>query len=118
MLGDEVSHVQFGYDSNSRAVALRAAAKGAKGRYRLRSQANGSSLVDGRRFLAHHGVEMDKARSFPAEVFGEGVVGFRFDGAGSDSRDGADHMEAKVSASAGTRKPTRTAKRKAATATA
>jgi len=56
MLIDDVTHVQFGYDSNTRAVALRAAPNGAKGRYRLRSQANGLSLVEGRRFLGHHGV--------------------------------------------------------------
>jgi hypothetical protein len=78
MLGDEVTHVQFGFDSKTRAVALRAASKGAKGRYRLRSQTNGSSLVDGRRFLSHHGVQVDKAQRFPAEEFGKGLVGFRF----------------------------------------
>jgi hypothetical protein len=118
MLGDEVSHVQFGYDSKTQAVALRAAPKGAKGRYRLRSQTNGSSLVDGRRFLAHHGVQVEKAQSYPAEVFGEGIVGFRFDGAGSDAPDAEDETPAKVDTPTVTRKPVRTAKRKAVVATA
>lgn len=78
MLGDDVTHVQMGYDADTRAVALRAAPNGSKGRYRLRAQSNGGSLVDGRRFLAHHGVTVEKARSFSAEQFGEGIVGFRF----------------------------------------
>jgi hypothetical protein len=78
MLGDEVSHVQFGFDSNTQAVALRAAPNGSKGRYTLRAQSNGGSLVDGRRFLAHHGLKVEKAQRFPAESFGDGMVGFRF----------------------------------------
>jgi hypothetical protein len=117
MLGDEVSHVQFGFDSNTQAVAFRAAAKGAKGRYRLRSQANGSSLVDGRRFLSHHGVQVEKARRFTAEEFGDGIVGFRFGEDGTASTDETP-APAKVEAPTATRKPSRTAKRKAATATA
>jgi hypothetical protein len=34
--------------------------------------------VDGRRFLAHHGLKVEKAQRFPAEAFGKGLVGFRF----------------------------------------
>jgi hypothetical protein len=41
MLGEEATHVQFGYDPDTGAVALRAAPEGAKGRYRLREQSNG-----------------------------------------------------------------------------
>jgi hypothetical protein len=99
-------------------VALRAAPKGAKGRYRLRSQTNGSSLVDGRRFLGHHGVRVEKARSFPAEAFGHGIVGFRFGEGGSDTPDADDEATAKVDGPTATRKPARTAKRKVAAATA
>jgi hypothetical protein len=33
--------------------------------------------VDGRRFLAHHGLKVEKAQRFPAEAFGDGLVGFR-----------------------------------------
>ena len=120
MLGDDVTHVQMGYDAETRAVALRAVPNGAKGRYRLRSQANGSSLVDGRRFLSHHDVKVEKARSFPAESFGKGLVGFRFGEAAGDTqdRDTEDEAPAKVAAPAVTRKPVRTTKGKAAAATA
>ena len=38
MLGDDVTHVQMGYDADTGAVALRAAPNGAKGRYTLRAQ--------------------------------------------------------------------------------
>jgi hypothetical protein len=117
MLGDDVSHVQFGYDADTQAVALRAAPKGAKGRYRLRSQTNGSSLVDGRRFLAHHGVTVEKAQSYPAEAFGEGIVGFRFGEDGTAASDDTP-APAKVEAPAPPRKQARTAKRKAVAATA
>jgi hypothetical protein len=101
MLGDEVTHVQMGYDPNTRAVALRAASNGAKGRYRLRAQSNGGSLVDGRRFLAHHGLKVEKARRFPAEEFGKGLVGFRF-------------PESKGEGQTAETKPARTSKAKAA----
>ena len=119
MLGDDVTHVQMGYDADTGAVALRAAPNGAKGRYTLRAQSNGSSLVDGRRFLAHHGVQVEKAQRFPAESFGKGLVGFRFGEAASDTRerDTADEAPAKVDTPTATRKPTRAVKRKA-TATA
>jgi hypothetical protein len=103
----------------------RAAPKEAKGRYRLRSQTNGSSLVDGRRFLAHHGVQVEKDQSFPAEAFGDGIVGFRFKESGTAATDEAP-APAKAetpAASQGasqtsTRKPARVGKRKVATATA
>lgn len=113
MLGHDVTHVQFGYDADTRAVALRAAPEGAKGRYRLRAQPNGSSLVDGRRFLAHHGVKVEKARSFPAEAFGDGIVGFRFDEAGTTASDEAP-TAAKAETPTAARKQTRPGKRKAA----
>jgi hypothetical protein len=107
MLGDEVTHVQFGYDPDTGAVALRGAPEGAKGRYRLREQSNGSSLVDGRRFLAHHGLKVEKARRFPAEELGDGMVGFRLNGERSEGA-----TEDKGQAAKG--KSTRSTKRKAA----
>ena len=76
MLGEDVTHVQVGYNAGSGIIGIRAAVNGAKGRYRLRAQANGSSLVDGRRFLTHHGLKVEKAQTFPAEAFGDGIVGF------------------------------------------
>ena len=121
MLGEGVSHVQFGWDADNRAVALRAAREGAKGRYRLRAQANGSSLVDSRRFLAHHGVEMEKAETLPAEDFGGGMIGFRLDeaatGAESETEVKAATAESKPARTA-ERKPARTGKRKATAAAA
>ncbi len=119
MLGEGVTHVQFGFDADNRAVALRPAPKGAKGRYRLRAQTNGSSLVDSRRFLAHHGVEQTKAETFPAEEFGSGIVGFRFDeaAASADSETEA-KVESKTPTPAAEPKPARTGKRKATAAAA
>jgi hypothetical protein len=76
MLGEDVTLVQVGYNAESGIVGIRPAANGAKGRYRLRAQANGSSLVDGRRFLGHHELPVEKARTLPAEVVGDGIVGF------------------------------------------
>jgi hypothetical protein len=121
MLGEGVTHVRFGFDTDARAVALRAAGEGAKGRYRLRAQSNGSSLVDSRRFLAHHGVELEKAETFPAEAFGSGIIGFRFDeaatGAGTESEPNAKTAEPKPIPVTGS-KPARTGKRKATAAAA
>ena len=119
MLGEGVSHVQFGFDADNWAVALRAASEGAKGRYRLRSQTNGSSLVDSRRFLAHHGVEVEKAGTFPAEEFGSGIIGFRFDETGSDTETKAATQAAEPKPTRVVEpKPARTGKRKATAAAA
>ena len=118
MLGEGVTHVQFGFDADNRAVALRPAPKGAKGRYRLRAQANGSSLVDSRRFLAHHGVEQTKAETFSAEDFGGGIVGFRFDEAPATDSEPEAKMESKTPTPAVESKPARTGKRKATAAAA
>ena len=80
MLGDGVTHIQFGFDEHTKAVALRAAPADAKGRYRLRSQKNGSTrLVAGKRFIQHNGLRFDKATRFDVESFGEGLIGFKLD---------------------------------------
>ena len=80
MLGDDVTHIQFGFDEATKAVALRAAPADAKGRYRLRHQKNGSTrLVDGKRFIQHNGLRFDKATRFDVESFGEGLIGFKLD---------------------------------------
>ena len=77
MLGDDVTHVQLGYDDATKAIAFRAAPEDAKGRYLLRQQKNGSTrLVDGKRFLKHNGLKVEKARSFDVETFGDGLIGF------------------------------------------
>jgi hypothetical protein len=114
MLGDDATHVQFGYDPDTRTVALRSAPNGAKGRYRLREQGNGSSLVDGRRCIAHYELQVEKAQRFPAEELGEGLVGFRLvdevDAADADTADNS----TEAPAPAKKQKPARSTKRKAA----
>jgi hypothetical protein len=114
MLGDDATHVQFGYDPETRTVALRAAPNGAKGRYRLREQANGSSLVDGRRFMAHYELQVEKAQRFPAEELADGMVGFRLvdEVDAADAETASDTTEAPAPAKKS--KPARTTKRKAA----
>ena len=80
MLGEGGTHVQIDYNEKTKAVGIRSVPEDAKGRYRLRSQTNGVSfLVDGKRFFAHHGLSVGKARGFEVEDFGGGVVGFRFE---------------------------------------
>jgi hypothetical protein len=120
MLGDDATHVQFGYHGGTRTVALRSAPNGSKGRYRLREQSNGSSLVDGRRFMAHYELQVEKAQRFPAEELAEGMVGFwlvdEVDTADDDTAD--DDTEAPAPAPAKKSKPARTTKRTAAAATA
>ncbi len=44
MLGDDVDHVQLGYDRKTKVVGIRGAGEDAEGRYRLRSQKNSSRL--------------------------------------------------------------------------
>ena len=77
MLGDDVNHVQLGYDVKTKVVGIRGAGEDAQGRYRLRSQKTGGSrLVTGKRFFAHNGLTIAKARTFDAEAFEGGIVGF------------------------------------------
>jgi len=118
LLGDGVTHVQFGFDPKTGAVALRAATEETKGRYRLREQANGSSLVDGRRFLGHHGLKLEKAQRFAAEAFGDGMVGFhlpeRVAAAGSEPETTGKTTKAADQTAKG--KTARTGKQKAAAA--
>ena len=78
MLGDDVDHVQLGYDRKTKVVGIRGADEDAEGRYRLRSQKNGRSrLVTGKRFFGHYGLTFDKARTFDAEAYEGGIVGFK-----------------------------------------
>ena len=80
MLGDDVTHVQLAYNSTTGAIGLRACEPDVGGCYRLRQQDNSPSrLIGGKRFFRHHQLEIDKARTFDAEDFGRGIVGFRFE---------------------------------------
>ncbi len=79
MLGDDVEYVQVGYNAETKAIGIRSADEDAKGRYRLRSQNNSlSRLVNGKRFFTHQGLTLEKAHTFEAEDFGDGIVGFTF----------------------------------------
>ncbi len=87
MLGDGVTHVQIGYDAETEVVGLKSAAEDAKGRYRLRTQGtNGLHVVTGKRFFSHNGLETEKARTFTAETFEGGIVGFKL----TEESDGAE----------------------------
>lgn len=112
LLGEEVTHVQVGFDPTTKAVGIRPAAEGARGRYRLRRQANRSGLVDGRRFFAHHGLTVAEARTFEAQEFGQGIVGFRLTEPGAAAEGEAQAAQPKASE----RKPARGGKRKGAAA--
>ena len=109
LLGEGVTAVQLGYDTVTKAVGIRPAPEGTRGRYKLRQQANRSGLVDGRRFFAHYGLTLETARTFDAEAFGQGIVGFRFTEPGKAAQDAGE-------AEAVERKPARGGKRKGASA--
>ncbi len=77
MLGEDVTHVQIGYNEKTRAIGIRGATEDARGRYRLRNQRNSPSrLIDGKRLFTHHGLIAEKARAFKVEKFGDGIIGF------------------------------------------
>ena len=79
MLGDDVTHIQLAYNPKTGAIGLRACEPDVGGCYRLRQQGHSPSrLIGGKRFFRHHQLEIDKARTFDAEDFGRGIVGFRF----------------------------------------
>ena len=77
MLGDDVEFVQIGWNAKTKVVGIRGAGEDAKGRYRLRTQKNsGSRLVTGKRFFSHNGLTIDKARTYDAEAYEGGIIGF------------------------------------------
>ena len=77
LLGDGATHVQLAYDAETRAIGIRSSAPDASGCYTLRTQAKSPSrLVGGGRFFKHHGLETDKATTFDAVDFGNGIMGF------------------------------------------
>ena len=85
MLGEGVEAVQIGYNAKSRVVGIRPAPEGGRGVLKLREQPNGrSKLVDAKRFFAHRGLALDKARGLEVEDFGGGIVGFRLQEEGAE----------------------------------
>ena len=78
LLGENVERVQLAYDRNTETVGIRAASDDAPGAYLLRSQTKSPNrLVGGRRFFNHHGVSTEKAVTFDAVKYGDGLIGFR-----------------------------------------
>ena len=81
MLGENVTHVQLGYDAEKNAVAIREAPADALGRYKLRTAPKGSSrMINGKRLFEHHGLDAEKARRFNVEDFGDGLIGLYLNG--------------------------------------
>ena len=65
-------------------IGLRPAPEGGRWALKLRAQLNGRSrLVGAKRFFAHRGLAIDKARGLEVEDFGGGIVGFRLPEAGA-----------------------------------
>ncbi|MEM9598050.1 MAG: hypothetical protein AAGD06_27550 [Acidobacteriota bacterium] len=80
LLGDDVEHVQLGFNPKTQVVGIRAADHEAQGRYRLRTQQKSPSrLIGGKRFFGHYDLSVDKARTYDAEIVANGIVGFRLD---------------------------------------
>ena len=81
LLGNDVTHVQLAHNPKTGAVGVRACDAEVSGCYRLRQQKNSPSwLVGGKRFFRHHDLDIDKARTYDAQEFGQGIVGFRLNG--------------------------------------
>jgi len=96
MLGEGVEAVQIGYNPKGRVVGLRPAPEGGRGVLKLRAQPNGrSKLVDAKRFFAHRGLAVDKARGLEVEDFGGGIVGFRLPEEGAGEAEAAATKPAK-----------------------
>lgn len=75
-LGENVTHVQIGYNAESNAIGIRPTTADAAGRYRLRSQQKGSSrIINGKRLFAHHGLTAQTSQTFDVEEFSDGILG-------------------------------------------
>ena len=99
MLGDDVDHVQLAYNAKQGVVGIRGAGESAKGRYSLRTQkSSGSRLVTGKRFFAHCGLTIKKARTFDAEAFDDGIVGFKLTEEPAEAEAPAETAPAKAAA--------------------
>ncbi len=78
MLGAEVEKVQLAYDRSTGTVGIRAAGNDAPGAYLLRSQAKSPNrLVGGKRFFTYNGIPTEKAVTFDAIRYSDGLIGFR-----------------------------------------
>ena len=106
MLGEGARQVQVGFNPETRAIGLRAAGDDDRGCYTLRPQKGTlSRLVDGKRVFAHHGLTAERAHSYDAQDFGDGVVGFLLDGAGGAAETAAEEVTAEGSPDAPAKGP-------------
>ena len=81
MLGEGVERVQLAYDRSTGTVGIRAASGDAPGAYLLRHQAKSPNrLVGGKRFFTYNGIPSEKAVTFEAVCYGDGLIGFRMSG--------------------------------------
>ena len=91
LMGEGTTHVQVGFNPETKAIGIRAADDDTKGRYRLRQQKSSARLlVDGKRLFALHGIEVEKAHTVDAEDFGDGIIGFHLADAAEVKPNGAD----------------------------
>ncbi len=81
MLGADVEKVQLAYDRSTGTVGIRAASDDAPGAYLLRTQVKSPNrLVGGKRFFTYNGISTEKAVTFDAIRYGDGLIGFRMSG--------------------------------------
>ncbi len=81
MLGEGVEKVQLAYDRSTGTVGIRAASGDAPGAYLLRTQSKSPNrLVGGKRFFTYNGIPTEKAVTFDAIRYGDGLIGFRMSG--------------------------------------
>lgn len=78
MLGEGIKKVQLAFDRNTGTVGIRAADDDAPGGYLLRTQGKSPNrLVGGKRFFKYNGIQAEKAATFDAISYGEGLIGFK-----------------------------------------
>jgi len=110
MLGDAFTHIQLAYNPKTRAIGLKAATASTPGAYLLRPQTKGPNrLIGGKRFFAHHGLEVDKASTHEATDFGNGIVGFILPGPAAPAAPAAANAAAENSSTPKAEKPRKTA---------
>ena len=76
--GDTVTHIQLAYDPSTQIVGIRSCDLGTAGAYTLRHhKSNPSRLIGGKRFFKHYSLDITAAKTYTAEDFGDGIIGFR-----------------------------------------
>ena len=98
LLGEDTGFVQIGFNPKTQEIGIRSADEDSPGRYRLRLQPKGPArLIGGRRFFSHHGMTVDRAQSFEAKDFGNGIVGFAWTATEAPSKPASPRRRKKAS---------------------